>query len=286
MIQYVKLDKYYGYLEHLIKQKLTFEIFETTYSKKIKLNDGRSFMFNEIGENDFRSLSLINKVRTDASNYKGNIDLGHIDFYKLYDIPKENEKIFKIDIRSAYWKYALHKSIITEKTNDYFVNMFKNERAEFGKKARLKALGSLATKKYYKLFICGKEVQEASSSIVRETKPLYMSICKGIDDLMKKSKQEIDGLVYYYWDCVFVKDNFEKTAINFFKDHKYEVKVEETYLKHMKIGDNNYLLSMNDEKMYMVKKDEFIINNNQNGFESFDNRKISQNRKKTIIAFQ
>ena len=92
--------------------------------------------------------------------------------------------------------------------------------------------------------------------IEHPARPIYMEVCRGIDDLMKECQQKVEGCIYYYWDCIFTTKKFEKQVIDFFKDRKYEVSVDETSLEVVNVGDAVYLLSTKEAKMYMVRKED------------------------------
>ena len=82
-----------------------------------------------------------------------------------------------------------------------------------------------------------------------------MNICKGIDNIMKECSINIDGCIYYYWDCIFIKKKFEEQAINFFKSKRYDVGINETRLEYVNIAGNGFLCSQSDGKIYMTKKE-------------------------------
>lgn len=86
-----------------------------------------------------------------------------------------------------------------------------------------------------------------------------MEVCNGIDRLMKDVNFNIDGCVYYYWDCIFVKKKFEKEVIEYIESRGYDVSTEETKLEYIKIGETGYLLSTSDSKIYMTKKENGFL---------------------------
>lgn len=252
---YYKTDFFYDEFSRLKKEKAWFLLSKTSFTKKIK-GEGYAMMFNPEGKGDDRVLSLINKVRGEGQKFLSltpNLGNGNIDYFNLFEIPNEDELIFKVDVNSAYWQHAILKKVISDESNDLLNKLFSDEPYKVLKEARLKALGSLATRKEF------EEFQEGVSTdyYIKEeiTKPLYIDICRGIDDLMKKCKHEVPGCVYYYWDCMFLKKGFEKRALEFFVDNKYTAKLGQTKLDYMKIGDIGYLVSESDGKMYMTKRE-------------------------------
>ncbi len=262
---YYPIRKFPHYVEELKKRGEYFELIQTTYTRKIKKKYCTVF-FNPEGEADFKTLCLINKVRKDAKIYMENdcvIRDSYINFFNMVRRPEANKIIHKIDIRGAYWNYAKHLGVVSKETNEYFLNLYEDERVKVAKKSRLKALGSLATKKYIVQYINGKPDRENELVTIEKTKPLYMEICRGIDDIMQSCVRNIEGCFYYYWDCIFIDRNFSQKAVDFFKDQKYDVKIGETKLEYIQLEDTGFLLSKFDGKMYMTRKEnrELLIMN-------------------------
>lgn len=261
--QYYPMKYFPQLLWRIKKNEEDFKLIKTTYTKKIITKDETIF-FNEEGEDDMKGLLLIGAVRKDAKKYleKNTIEkiyASKTDFFNLLDIVKSNQVIVKIDFKAAYWTYALDKGIITQQTNEKFLEWYENIDVYYSKEARLKAIGSLATTKFTNVYIKGR--WHHAEPVYREpTRDLYMSICNGIDNLMKDVNYEIPNCVYYYWDCIFMEKGHEQQAIEYIKSRGYNVSVEETKLEFVMVGEIAYLLSIEDDKMYMVKaKDKHLI---------------------------
>lgn len=242
--------------QNLVRKQKDFQFIRTSYTKKLKTKTS-SLIFNPDGTGDDRVLSLINKVRNDAKAYlkenENAIQNTRIYFLDLFEIPNSNEIICKVDLTSAYWKKATEAGIITEKTNQYFNETFSDKNGRELKSIRLKALGSLATRKEVETFEKGKSVHWDIEE--EPTKLLYMQICRYIDQVMRQCKAEVEGCVFYYWDCMFVKKQFHKDVVKFFQNKNFECKVEETKLSYDTIGNKGYFTSEVDGKMYMVTSD-------------------------------
>lgn len=238
---------------NLVNRKQDFEYIRTSYTKKLKTKS-RNIIFNPDGTGDDRILSLINKVRNDAKKFISSnpdyVQKSQIYFLDMFEIPKEDEVICKVDLTSAYWKKAILEGIISEKTNEYFNQTFSDKTGKELKSIRLKALGLLATRKEVETFLKGKSVDWQIEE--QPTKLLYMQICRHIDNLMRQCRAEIEGCVFYYWDCMFVKKQFSQDVINFFQSKDFECKTEETKLSYDKIGTKGFFTSEVDGKMYMV----------------------------------
>lgn len=239
----------------LLKSGQTFTLVKTTYSRKVQTAQYNVF-FNQEGSHNRKVLYLINKVRSEARQWLkegGEIRKTPIDFFNLLNTPSD-EIMVKLDIRSAYWMYALKNGIITKETNDKLIKTFENQPVKKFKEARTKILGSLATRKETQVYSHGKA--HGDTVLHQEpTRDLYIEICRGVDDLMKLCSSEIEGCVYYYFDCMFVSRKFKKDAVQFFKTKGYDVSVEETSLDFFRIGDIGYLLSTCDDKMYLTRRE-------------------------------
>lgn len=252
------IKHYHDELFRLQKNKENFELITTSYTKRIVTNDCVYF-FNDEGKDDVKQLLLISAVRNDAKkflekNSVAKMNIKKTDFFNVLDII-DSEKVYKkIDIRSAYWIYAMKLGVVTEDTNNKFIEWYKNVDYDYAKNARLKALGSLATTKFHKIYVKGR--YSYSKPVAHEpTKDLYMEICNGIDRLMKDVNFNVEGCTYYYWDCMFIEDKFEQDAIDYFKKRGYDISVEETKLEFLTIGGVGYLLALRDGKMYMTKRE-------------------------------
>lgn len=256
--RYYNIEHFPTKLQQLKDSKEDFELIKTTYTKKIITPNERIF-FNDEGEDDKKALLLIGAVRRDAKKFLENNVVGKIhnyktDFFNLLDVIETKKVIKKIDFKSAYWTYALKIGVITEDTNNKFNEWYKGIDSHYAKGARLKALGSLATTKFTNVYKKGRYAYSKEIS-TEPTKDLYMAICNGIDNLMKDINFNCKGCVYYYWDCIFVEEEFEQEAIEYIKKRGYDVGVEETRLEFVTVGGIMYLLSITDGKIYMTKKE-------------------------------
>lgn len=250
----------------LIRTKSDFEYIKTSFTKKLKTSR-HTIIFNNDGTGDDMLLSLINKVRNDAKKYlEKNIEKlqstqhERIYFVDMFELPKHDEIIVKVDLTSAYWRFAVQEGIISEETNAFFNTTFDDRTGKEKKEVRLKALGALATRKEIETYKSGVSVDW--EPVEQETKILYMFICRSIDNVMRECKHECNGCIFYYWDCMFVRKEYEKDVINFFAKKQFECKSEETRLYYDEIGTRAYFTSEVDGKMYMVEReDKHLIEN-------------------------
>lgn len=256
--RYYLPEAFYHEFSKLKQAKVDFVYERTTYTKKLK-TDGYTMFFNPDGRSDDRVLSLINKVRNDGKKYmlehSEKMPDSKIHFMDLFNIPKSEDVITKIDITKAYWKQGTMDGVISEETNDFLNKSFNEYTTKKIKGVRLKALGSLATRKEVEIYEKGLAVDWGI--IEQPTKPIYMNICRSIDDMMRKCKSEIGGYgcVMYYWDCMFVKKEFAKNVLDYFQSKDFSCTMEDTKLDYMSIGTKGYLTSEVDGKMYLVSSE-------------------------------
>lgn len=240
-------------------RKESFEVTKTTYTKKILLKNNEEWIFNNEGDTDKSTLILIQLVRNDAKKYieKNGILINRkgISFFNLFNVFDDDEVVCKIDLKSAYWNISLAKGIVSKETNAVFEKLAENLDERAAKDMRLKALGSIATTKLKQVYEDGVLVFE--KPYPEATKPLYMEICLAIDGIMKKTNNEVEGCVYYYWDCIFVKKSFSEQAIDFLKKQGYDCTVKETKIHYVNVGGNGYIISKSDNKIYMTRKENY-----------------------------
>lgn len=232
-----------------------FIVLSTTYTKRIKTLD-RDIFFNDKGKPDFKLLPLINLVREDAQIYldsDGVLDFSNIDFFNLYNLPKEDQIYVKIDMKSAYWELALKENILSEKTNNKFIQITSGIPNEEVKKIRTKALGAMATTKTIREYINGKKILEDVKS--EPTKQVYLQVCRGVDKIMKECVEENPDCIYYYWDCIFAPKSIKKEVIEFFKKREYKVSASDTKLEYVIVGEIACLISTWDKKMYLSRRE-------------------------------
>ena len=257
---YKKIDEYEDYLKFMKDNQRTFKDERTSYTRKIK-EGNVSIIFNKEGESDFSILSLINKSKNDSLKFiqkKGlpSFDKEGIGWFNLTERPPITA-ISKVDIRGAYWNFAIQEGIISERTNEYLEKVF--NKSEKMKEARLKALGSLATKKEVTQYVNGEIHGFPELKFNQETRDLYIYICNGIDSLMKRVSSEIPGAFYYYWDCIFTSEETTSDVIEYIKSQKYDVKTQHSSMDVVNIGNHKWLLTKDDNKMYLVKPEQIHL---------------------------
>ncbi len=251
---------YEQYLASLVRKKRDFLLHVTNYTCMIK-EDGRGVVMfaNDFKDTNYFLLPLINKIRTDGRRYLENNSIandGRVDYSGLLDNPMKPKMICKVDVNGAYWNCGVDMTVISEETNEYCDKIHEGSTYKELKGTRLKAFGSLATRKTIYKFEEGREIKKDRIDKIEATRDLYIDICRTIDMLMKRCADEIEGCVYYYVDCMFVDKTFSEDVVEWFKERGYGCSVKETSLSYELIGDHAYLISEADGKEYLVRKED------------------------------
>jgi len=252
-VEYRNIKFFDNVFNPLIKGAKTFELYSTSYTKKIKGAD-KSIIFNAEGHGDMSLLALINKVRRDGKKF-GSVDkYTFVPQFDLFRMPEEEDIIMKIDIKGAYWECAKKMGLLSKDTIDFFDNKYNNVDSKYSKNIRLKALGSLATKKIVERYLYGVKQNELTTIQIEDTRDTYMFVRHKIDELIRNVCYENPGVCYYYVDCLFVKKGIHsELAKKYILDNGYKVTTEETKIKTIMLGDTLYLESLSDKKRYLTR---------------------------------
>ena len=171
----LKISQYEGIKRQLIKTKEPFVVKSTSYTKQLKVRKA-TYLFSDTPTSP-EQLKLINLARKDGLKFinekkQKKIKSVDIEFYKFYDNFSENTKVkgYKIDLTSAYWVCAINEGIISQETNNFF------KKCKLDKHARLKALGSFATKKQVQKYDNGKLIFEEGLIFNENLRNLYLYI--------------------------------------------------------------------------------------------------------------
>jgi len=185
------LNEFSSTKKSLINYGLDFTISETNYTKNIKTKQSRVFFSND--KKDFLELKLINLTKRDANLYCDNFDVEkiteqNIDWYKLTEGAKDIFKnsshngfleVYKLDLSGAYWRHAENLGVLSKETLDFFQEN-KDNFLNGSKQARLKALGSCATRKLVSKYVEGRLVGEPTLVYNEVLRNLYLNICREI----------------------------------------------------------------------------------------------------------
>ena len=259
---YMKISGFNEIFTRLKQERESFELRSTNYTKQIKFtNKDVKYIFNEDAVEDYKGLALINKVRKDATEFlKPKMKLHEpkfINFYNLIDRPPEGI-IAKVDLTSAYWSYSMKEGIISSMTDRFFEQSWDKETTKKKKQARLKALGSLATKKEFRIFVDGI-LKDQWTEMDIQKRNLYMSVCKGVDNIMNDTINNVDGIFFYYWDCFFCNEENVTDVIEYLKTLGYGAKVGVTKIIIEEQWGRKYIRATSDNKIYMTRNEKRFL---------------------------
>ena len=258
-----KVDQYHEWYKQLKEQKATFTCQETSYTKRIKTGKNQ-VLFSDSPINPIE-LKLMNMIRSSANEFdvpEMEEAPTQIEFYKFYDF--KNTPSFegvKIDLTQAYWQAAINLGLVTPDIQAFFIENRKRIGDEkMIKMARLRALGSLATKKTVKTYEEGVLMDE--KLIVNEPhRQLYLYICEKVAEVMHDIACEfMEHVRYYYWDCVFLENTVDIESVQKrINDLGYESKIEgEGNYSIIKEQYMNWLWDKHNGVKYPIRKSDLI----------------------------
>lgn len=249
-IIYDRLDTFDKYKREFKRFKKVV-IHKTKYSIKIDYGKRKVFL-NQEEQGSTNILGLISRVKRDIDNYIKKVDYkvvkdNHI-YWSYYNdeskVINEGFEVAKIDLTAAYWTKAINLGILSKETIDYFESL-KFESVKEKKAARLKALGSCATKKRKEVYIYGRRSSEFFPVEYNENYcSIYMGICNDVARDMQTVLGYCDG-IFYYWDCIFVKPEYMNKVVELFDGLGYKCTVEEHRAHIFKSKKVSYLCCPN-----------------------------------------
>lgn len=218
----------------------------------LKVADQKTVRFNVL--QDFKTLSLIAKVKSDALYYldreQEKVEYNDAPRYFEFDrqtlqgVVGHRTKGYKIDITGAYW-IAAHNRFLTGETY---------ELGKANKPARLKALGALAKKTLQLDFADGKLLDRIETR--PKTNALYQAVAKEVDDAVYELNRHMAYSLGYWVDCIIVRGHDAqrvKRIVADFARMGYPVKSEPVTLE-TKVQDGwIYLVAKGaEEKAYFT----------------------------------
>ena len=234
-------ESFYFVLKNLKKD---FVVKKTTKYKTIIYNNEKFFFGEKKGFKDFQ---LIKKVEKDArieflEKNKMPPEQQNINFVRFNDFNLTNAKILKIDIKAAYWYTAFYE-FLQEET---FLLGIENKRA------RLSALGSLATQQHVEIYEKGLKVSEQINK--KWTRPIYFLIAKKIDNIMN-DLFILDNLRFgFYVDCIFCSVKNKNIITEYLQECNYFFSINEVVANTFTDQYNNKYLIDSTDKIYFIKK--------------------------------
>jgi len=220
-----------GLINYLVKNKIKHKIQFTsakkvvTYSFKRQKYEAKGYLNSSIRKRDLHLIIKVKKhVETNQIEYNGYIPkIKYITNY-VPDKIINSKNYFEIDLNAAYWYFAHKNGFISEEIFKDGLNLKK-----FTKKARLMALGSLATV-HNTLEFNGKNYGELTTEI-NPTSPLFFKCAYDTSLLIQKIQKLIGEDFLFFWvDAIFFKNEKNiKKIINFVELNGLKAKIKPIY---------------------------------------------------------
>ena len=178
-----------------------------TKSKIIKFND------NLMSQKAFIAYQMIKR---DLKNYTANempvIDKNELQYFETFlDKPLTANKAYLVDIKSAYATILFNDGFISKETFAY-INILP-------KKARLAAVGMLASRKDY-FYFHGAELTGHEKQI-NELENYFWYCVKRTAEIMQEIRQKTNPLFFWVDGIYFTEKKDAETAKKILKENKY-----------------------------------------------------------------
>lgn len=200
--------------DQLIEKFMTdckdFEVSSTGYSTIIKLGNVNYFCHDAINSGGRKNiLTYRSKIMADIKKKEINFDFVPSSKVRYYELGKITEKIpsvvYNFDISAAY-PSALHKlGFISDEVMSGLMKLKKVDR--------LKAIGSIATRKTITKFIKGVP-QDAEIKENKIGRDIFFLLCYEIGELMFEIRTKINSFLFFWFDGIYFTDINEKDIIN------------------------------------------------------------------------
>lgn len=235
MAKYLDVKNIDEVIDYLKSANIRHRIIQTSNTTKIETGNINYVGYNEyIKRIDLTLISRVkNYVKKENIEYKKRIK--KINYVTKF-MPEVNKtkKYFAIDITKAYWFTAYKECFIS---GEIFKEGLKRK---YSKKARLIALGCLATKPLISEFENGTYKNVDVCDL--ETAPIFYKCAEVVNTLMLLLKNTLGIDFLFYWvDCVY------------FSDRKNIIKVQKI------LTNFGYLCSINEIDIIEAIKEDQII---------------------------
>lgn len=197
------LNLFDTYKNMFVKEKKSFTVSETNYTRIIKMDEVKYFFFDE--DLSFKGLSVMAKVKSEVNKNSDKIKFVWSPDkikYAVYNFNKlkPHRKIYnciEIDIKSAYAYSFFNLGLISE---DLF-----NEINKLRKTDRLKVLGSVATRKIITEYTRGTK-REQKIVTNENTRNCWFAATNLVDKVMGSCRKEIkNSFLFYFVDGIYIE---------------------------------------------------------------------------------
>lgn len=210
----LKLRNPKDFIRRLKANKQPFKIVSTVLTKTIITDTNEYFYSAKTGLKN-AELNLIKTVKEYVvkNNITAKCNRKHIQYINkgLLKNGTYTKDLYEIDLKSAYWNFALKNGFISKEIYERG-----NNTKMISKKARLIALGNLAKRKTYIEFD-GENFIKAEFESSTETENVFFKVSQQTDLIMNKCKLIAGSNYLFYWcDAIFVNSKAAKDQIEQF----------------------------------------------------------------------
>lgn len=222
----IKIKNPLDFLEQLKKKGKPFTLISTTFTKTI-VTEGVEYYYSSAKELSQAELSLIKQVKDYVvnKNIKANLYGKRIHYTDKSTIKNGEyiDKLYEIDLKSAYWNFAFKNGFISKEIYNKG-----NNQQKIGKKARLISLGNLA-KRTISISFDGKEFEKKAIVETAGTADIFFKVSQQTDTIMNHCKFIAGNDYLFYWvDAIFIKgDETLKQISDYLKDINIDFKIVE-----------------------------------------------------------
>lgn len=233
-----------------------FTAVRTGYTVKIKSENFGDFLFSTDQPHKL-FLFFLSKLKAEVKGKHFQVNKQEVFYYLFREISSVPEKMYLVDLNSAYLQALKNEGIISE---DLF-----NYGSKLPKQDRLKGVGALATIKSIYEFEDGNFSVSLKDS---ETASIFFYACKIIGDLLKAASRIFPSFIFFWVDGAYFSDFQEaQNARDFFELRGYPCKIE--LCESCKISDSG--------KSLIYKKDgKLKVFSLPNKSDKFTDEKIIQ----------
>lgn len=234
--------------------------------------DSEAFSYYLIGRaRSFKTFHAYKKIIGDVNGMPIHIDNDKLKYYNSEiheNIPSKFDKIYQIDLNSAYANILKNHLLISEKTFDYISKLNKDER--------LACVGMMASQKRvfvfdgYSMYYIGKEASYFSDYFyycVQETYKI-MEECKKIAD---------EDFLFTWVDAIYLKSiNKINPVINYIKSLNLKCKINILHNFEIKVLDEDFsrcLYYKNDDN----KQSSFFVPLKEKNLNNYINKFVNEN---------
>lgn len=208
-----------GYVSTLVATKTPHKIIYTNNSVRVIVDDNE-IIFSE-KQISLRDLGFIGRCKKSVIENAERINLPERSpiFYKIYRMKfGQYEKLFEIDISSAFWDTAFECGIISDR-------IF-NQGETVDKDVRLMAFGSAAAVKRSFVFD-GERYTDPVEEVNEYGRRAYFYVASQVVSLMREICDQIPGAACLYWvDAIVCVPEYREFVCKKIFESGYQMKVK------------------------------------------------------------